>query len=461
MEKRAVNRKVAGSFRDPSGFVFVRGGLIYRQVNAVYRQNYDHLIHSGLYKILVDSGLLIPHEEVDLRHATSNEAYKVIKPEPVLFLSYPYEWCFSQLKHAALTLLQIQKKALDFNMTLKDCSAYNIQFLKCKPILIDTLSFEQYREGAPWSAYRQFCQHFLAPLALMSFRDVRLNQLLQNYLDGIPLDLTSRLLPLRTRFRFSLLSHIHLHAKSQKHFENKRVDTRRYKMGRLSSLGLIDSLESAIKKMKWRPQGTEWAEYDTEKGYSSDAFDQKKRLVANFLDEINPKIVWDLGANTGLFGRIASDKGIPTIAFDMDPAAVERNYLESIQRHDIHMLPLLLNLTNPSPGIGWKNEERTSFIQRGPANSILALALVHHLAISGNLPFSEIAEFFSELCTSLIIEFVPKNDAQAQRLLSTREDIFACYTQKLFENEFRKYFTVERTEKIGDSERILYLMRRK
>ena len=430
-------------------------------MNRIYKENYDHLIDSGLYKTLVDAELLIPHEEVDIDHAEPDKAYKIIKPEQVSFISYPYEWCFSQLKDAALTTLEIQKRALDFGMSLKDCSAYNIQFRGCKPILIDSLSFENYSEGKPWVSYKQFCQHFFAPLLLMSYRDIRLNQFLRIYIDGVPLDLASSLLPFRTRFKFSFLSHIHFHAKSQKYFADKTVNTSSGTMSRLSFLGIIDSLESAIKKLRWQAKGTEWADYYKETNYSSDALQQKKQIVTEFLDKINPKVVWDLGANVGMFSRIASDKGIQTISFDIDPAAVERNYLKCVRKGEPNILPLVLDLTNPTPGIGWENRERMSWIERSPADTVFALALIHHLAISNNLPLNKIAAFLNGICTSLIIEFIPKSDSQVQRLLSTREDIFHEYTQEVFEQEFSKYFKIQNSVKIGDSKRILYLMEKR
>ena len=454
------NGNIPGSFRDPSGFLFCREGSIYRQINITYKENYDHLMNSGLYETLVGAELLIPHEEVGIEGARPDDAYKVIKPQSIPFVSYPYEWSFSQLKHAALTTLGIQKMSLDFGISLKDSSSYNIQFRRGRPVLVDTLSFERYREGQPWVAYRQFCQHFIAPLALMSYRDVRLSQLLRVYIDGVPLDLASSLLPLRTRFVFSLFCHIHLHARSQKHFADRPVDTSRHKMGRFRFLGLIDSLESAVKGLKWRPSGTEWAEYYQETNYSAHALEHKKEIVSAFLDRVNPKNVWDLGANLGMFSRIASDKGIQTISFDVDPAAVERNYLGCGARGDTDILPLLLDLTNPSPGIGWENEERMSIQDRGPADTVLALALVHHLAISNNVPLARIADFFSSICNSLIIEFVPKSDSQVQRLLSTREDIFPDYTQPVFEREFGKYFTIRSSVRIRECDRILYLMQR-
>jgi ribosomal protein L11 methylase PrmA len=449
------------SFRDPSGFLFYRGGAIYRQINTAYKENYEHLINSHLYDALVESGLLISHEEVDISLAQSAAAYKIIKPQTVTFISYPYEWSFSQLKMAALATLEIQKKAFDYGMSLKDCSAYNIQFMHGKPLFIDTLSFEKYIQGQPWVAYRQFCQHFLAPLALMSYKDIRLNQFFRIYIDGIPLDMASSLLPLRTWLKPSLLSHIHLHAKSQKHYADKVADTSNRKLSQLSFKGIIDNLESAIKGLNWLPAHTEWADYYEDTNYSTDALEHKKKLVSEFVDQILPKSVWDLGANDGLFSRIASDKGIKTISFDIDPAAVEKNYLKCIEKKERNILPLLLDLTNPSPPIGWQNTERLSLQQRGPADTALALALIHHLAISNNLPFNKIADFFATICRSLIIEFVPKNDSQVQRLLVTREDIFPNYKQQVFESEFSSYFSIQNSAKIKGSERTLYLMRRK
>jgi len=460
MKESKRNGNIPSSFRDPSGLLFYRDGSIFRQVNITYKDNYDQLMDSGLYETLSSAELLIPHEEVVIEGIQPDLAYKLIKPQLIPFVSYPYEWCFSQLKDAALTTLRIQKKSLDFGMSLKDCSAYNIQFRNGKPVFIDTLSFQKYHEGQPWVAYRQFCQHFLAPLALMSYKDIRLNQLLRIYIDGIPLDLASSLLPFRTRFIFSLLSNIHLHARSQKHYADKTVKLSGRKVSRLSFLGIINNLESAIQKLKWRPRVTEWADYYEDTNYSPDALEHKKQIVAEFLDKINPKSVWDLGANVGMFSRIASDKRINTICFDIDPAAVERNYLDCIKRGETSMLPLLLDLTNPSPNIGWQNQERVSILERGPVDTVLALALVHHLAISNNVPLAKIAEFLSNICSSIIIEFVPKTDSQVQRLLSTREDIFLTYTLPVFKQEFGRYFTIQSSQRVKDSERTLYLMQR-
>jgi len=413
---------------------------------------------SGLYKNLVDEKLLVPHEEVEIPPLLQDTVYKVIKPETIPFISYPYEWSFSQLKQAALTTLEIQKIAMKYEMTLKDCSAYNIQFQNGKPILIDTLSFEKYEEGQPWKAYRQFCQHFLAPLALMSHTDIRLNQLLRIYIDGIPLDLVKKLLPTRTLSMFSLLSHIHIHAKSQKHYEDKDIKIKERKIGRRSFIGIVESLHSGVKKLKWSGDKTEWGNYYSDTNYSDEAFLQKKEFVSKFLKEINPKLVWDLGANTGTFSRLASDMGINTISFDIDPVAVEKNYLQCMEKQENKILPLLLDLTNPSPNIGWANNERMSFADRGPADVILALALIHHLVISNNVPLRRIVEFFKKHCNYLIIKFIPKTDSQIQRLLATREDIFVDYNKENFEKEFKKDFVIRNEVRINESERILYSM---
>jgi ribosomal protein L11 methylase PrmA len=450
-----------GSFRDPDGFLFHCNGSIFRQINQSYQANYEHLMDSGLYQSLVTDGLLISHEEASCNAPKPDIAYKIIKPVQIPFISYPYEWCFSQLKSAALTTLKIQKKALQFAMSLKDCSAYNLQFINSRALFIDTLSFEKYREGTPWVAYKQFCQHFLAPLALMCHKEIRLSQLLRIYLDGIPLDLASSLLPLRTRFDFYLLTHIHLHAKSQKHFADKQIKPQtNHKMTRLAFLSLIDNLESAVQKLKWRPQGTEWADYYQDTNYTVNGFEHKKRVVAELITKTAPRQVWDLGANRGIFSRLASYKGIQTISFDLDPAAVEKNYRETVSRNEDHLLPLLLDLTNPSPGIGWNNQERASFMERGPVDTCLALALIHHLAIANNLPFPKIAQFFGKICKTLIIEFIPKLDSQVQRLLASREDIFTDYNQANFENQFGKLFLIKETVRIIDSKRTLYLMER-
>lgn len=415
---------------------------------------------SGLYERLVRAGLLIPHTEVEQAPAEPEAAFKVIQPERVPFISYPYEWSFGELKAAALATLSIQKRALKADMSLKDASAYNIQFLRGKTTLIDTLSFELYEEGAPWVAYRQFCQHFLAPLALMALKDVRLNQLLRIYVDGIPLDLASGLLPSKTRLHFGLLTHIHLHASAQKRYAGKEVKTRggALRVSRQAMVGLVESLESTIRKLDWTPGGTEWENYYDITNYSDAAFEHKKQLVGEWTQRLRPSLVWDLGANTGVFSRIAGAGGAYVVSFDIDPAVVEQNYRQLKNDKTENILPLLLDLTNPSPAIGWANRERDSFGARGPADLVLALAVIHHLAISNNVPLPQLADFFAETGKWLVIEFVPKSDSQVQKLLVSRQDIFPDYTREGFESAFKEKFQIHEAVEIQEAARVLYLM---
>ena len=454
---QANSQQLAASFRDPSGFLFSRDGVLYRQVNRRYEKEYARFMESGLYDRLVKAGLLVPHVEAEQDSATP-EAYKIIQPEHVPFISYPYEWSFGQLKDAALATLSIQRRALKVDMSLKDASAYNIQFMRGKATLIDTLSFEMYKEGQPWVAYRQFCQHFLAPLALMAVRDVRLNQLLRVYIDGVPLDLASGLLPASTRFNFGLLTHIHLHATAQRRYSGAEVKSRAATMSRQAMTGLIDSLDSAIRKLEWKPGGTEWGNYYDITNYSDAAFEHKKELVREWSARVKPSLVWDLGANNGVFSRVAGESNAFVVSSDIDPTAVEQNYRQVKRDKAENLLPLLIDLTNPSPSIGWSNEERDSFGGRGPADMVLALALIHHLAISNNVPLLQVADFFASVGKWLVIEFVPKSDSQVQKLLVSREDIFPNYTREGFEAAFQQRFKIVEAINVRESERVLYLM---
>jgi ribosomal protein L11 methylase PrmA len=455
-----TDRGILGSsFRDPSGFVFRRDGVLYRQVNRSFAEQFDFLGSSGLYEALTSAGLLIPH--VEEGEPMTDEAHTVLRPEPIPFISLPAEWCFSELKEAALATLRIQEMALDHGMSLRDASAYNIQFRHGRPVLIDTLSFEPYRDGEPWVAYRQFCQHFLAPLALMAYRDVRLSQLLRANIDGLPLDLAAELLPRGARSRMGLRIHLVAHAKSQRRHEGETPpDDSRRSFSLRSFRGLLDSLASAVRGLRWDAGRTTWSDYYAEADhYTAEAFDHKKELVTKFLEEVGPSSVWDLGGNVGVFARIASERGIPTVCFDLDAASVEANYQKVLEDGERDLLPLVLDLTNPTPSLGWAGRERPSLAERGPADLGLALALVHHLAIGNNVPLGWVADYFADLARWLVIEFVPKADPKVQTLLATREDIFPDYTVEGFEGAFAERFVTERREPIAGSERVMYLLR--
>ncbi len=299
------------------------------------------------------------------------------------------------------------------------------------------------------------------PLSLMSYTDIRLNQLLKIYLDGIPLDLGSNLLPYRTRFNFALLAHIHIHARAQKLYEHKGSKAKNVRISKPNLYALIQNLISLIKKLRIKTQRTEWRDYYSFKSYNNRSFQHKKEILLKFIQKINPETIWDLGANTGEFTRIPCQAGIKCIAYDIDPLAVELNYNQVKKEKNKNILPLILDLTNPSSSIGWNNEERMGFKQRPFPDLVLFLALIHHLAISNNVPLNKIASFLSEITRYLIIEFVPKTDSQVITLLQSRKDIFNNYYEEEFIREFGVFFNLKAQEKIIDSERTMFLMEKK
>ena len=450
------------SFRDPSGFVYRDDrGVLLRQINNCYARQYDKLVDSEFYSNLVSENLLIEHEEVDVRRSANGDAYRVIQPRELPFVTYPYEWCFSALKDAAILTLEIQCRALKAGMTLKDASTYNIQFVGTRPIFIDTLSFDLREQGEPWVAYGQFCRHFLAPLALMAYGFRGLNRLSTLYIDGIPLDLISALLPWRTRFRFGLLMHLHLQARMTRRYGDTK-GRRQPRSPRVSTQGmfaLIENLRKTILRLRWNPGASEWSDYYTNNSYSSAAFQRKKDLVADLIRRAQPQKVWDLGANTGSFSRLASDAGIPTCAFDIEPECTEISYRQGQATHDGFLTPLVLDMGNPSPALGWAHEERQSLADRGPVDLVMVLALIHHITIGNNVPFRKVAEFMHRFARQLIIEFVPKDDPQVKRLLQGRKDIFSDYNRATFEASFAEYFSLDDAQPVGDGGRTLYFMR--
>jgi len=465
MARKESKEPIGGSFRDPEGFVFQRKGKIYRQINQAGKDNFNLLHSSGLYEHLTNNNWLTPHSQTKQVAAQPKNSYKVIQPEEIFFLSYPYEWSFSQLKDAALLTLDIQEAAIKHGMSLKDASAYNVQFdiESSSPIFIDTLSFELFETEKPWTAYRQFCQHFLAPLALMAYSDQRFLQLMRTNIDGIPLDLAWKILPSKAIFGNGLFTHIYLHAKAQAAYagSNEKRPTRRISMTLNQHLGILDGLRRSISKLNQRSDLTEWANYYSETNYDDIAFKEKKELVGKYLKLSKAQTVWDVGGNTGEFSRIASQQGLPTISFDIDPNAIEANYILTKQEQSTNILPLVLDLTNPSPNLGWNNEERISIYERKSPDMIFALALIHHMAISNNLPLERLASFFSKLAPWLIIEFVPKSDSQVKRLLSSRTDIFPEYTIEGFKRAFATQFEIKESQEILNSDRTLFLMKRK
>lgn len=441
------------SFRDQHGRVFFKDNEIYRLINVSYQRQYDHLINSGLYDELVKERLLIPHREVTNVHVPQDGLYKIIKPETVPVISYPTEWCFSQLKDAALTTLSIQLLSLKYGMILKDSSAFNIQFYQGRPVFIDTLSFDFYKEGSPWIAYKQFCEHFLAPLCLIAYRDPFALRLFT--IEGIPLPLAAKLLPVSKKINLNILIHIVLHARAQHKYREEKVSSNRASLFNVKYLErLTQNLIRSVEKINYRTSTT-WDRYYV-KDVADSYFAEKFAAVETLINKINPKSVWDVGGNNGTFSQISARKQIFTISTDFDFSSIEESYLWVKKQSDTFLLPLVIDITNPTSATGWVNKERRSFLSRVDPQAMLMLAIIHHLVISAGIPLESIAKLAHEKCKHLIIEFVPKADPMVKKLLQNREDIFDDYTASGFETAFSKYFRLVERIEFPSSMRTLY-----
>jgi hypothetical protein len=448
------------SYRDPSGFIFEIDDIIYRQVNVTFKDHFDHFINSGCYKYLQEKGLLVGHDEVKESLVNSPDCYAILKPEKIDFISYPYEWSFEMLKDAALLTLQLVKECLSFGVILKDATPYNIQWHQGKLIFIDTLSFEKYDSSAPWIAYRQFCECFLSPLLLMHYTNQPLQSLLLAFPEGIPLSMSKSLLPWRSRFSFYTYLHIHLH---------ERIATKSignvYKKNNFSEKKLqhlIDSLKSLIQSLHWKGKSVAWGNYYEEAGQRSGYLQQKKNIITvwlNKLPEIRTAI--DLGANEGEFSIFLAKRNIKIISTDFEHVPINILYKKVKEANEKNILPLIIDLANPSPSIGLNNNERASFIERTRVDLCLALALIHHLAIGKNIPLEKISELFSKIANYLIIEFVPKSDEKIQHMLKQKKDIYHDYTEEKFIKNFDKYFSIIDKKNIPGTERVLFLMKKR
>lgn len=453
--KRKVNKDFA-SFRDPAGFIFYENNKIYRQINKVYFKEYNHLIKSGLYSELISDNYLITHTEKE-----KNRDRIILEVEKIPFISYPYEWSFSALQNAALLTIKINQIALKYGMILKDASAFNIQFKNSKPILIDTLSFSFYKDGDPWFGYGQFTRHFIAPLLLMKYVDGHLNSLLRNYIDGIPVDIANNIL--KKRGGLVAKQHIKWQAKMIAKHNNDALKKQNNKinLGKNYVKNILGMLYRQIISLNIDKYNTEWETYYEHTNYSDVSQKEKIKLIEKYISKINlnnDDLVYDFGANDGYYSHLIKKGNI--ICFDVDMGATNKNYEQSYQNNE-NILPLICDFTNPTPALGFALEERKTIEQRGQAKIILALALIHHLAISNNLPFNKIANWLEKFGKYLIIEFIPKEDSQVQILLTTREDIFPDYNQENFEKEFTQYYNIIEKHTINGSQRSIYLMERK
>lgn len=449
------------SYRDNAGFVFKHEHIIYRCINKIYFPHYNKLLQTGLYKELTDAGRLVRHEEIDLS-LFSLESFgevKIILPEQISFISYPYEWSFDMWKDAAIVTLKVMQIALKKGMFLKDATPFNIQFNNGRPVFIDTLSFEIYEEGKPWIAYRQFCECFLSPILLMHYGHRDMAKFFIAYPDGIPLEITKGLLPLKSKFNMHVFMHIWMHSKVSAITKNNAQLNKDFSFKKLEVLvkGLLEFVSSlTLKKDK-----STWDDYYTNTIIGNQYLLHKKAIIAGFSELISFKTVIDLGANDGYFSMLLKEKATYIIAVDFDSNCVNELYKKIRKEKLPNIIPLVATLNLPSPSIGWANEERTSLTERLKADLVLALALIHHLAISNNVPLKKIAEWFSKMAANLVIEFIPKSDEKVKQLLLHRADIFTDYNIEHFKNSFSGFYDIRNEQKVGDTERVLFLMKRK
>ena len=408
---------------------------------------------------------MVRHKEISApsQMPPSQQVCKVMEVEQIPFISYPYEWCFSQLKQAALLTLDLHLLALQHEHVLKDASAYNIQFFHGKPICIDLLSFEHWKQGSPWEAYGQFCRHFLAPLALMNYHDLRFGLLSRQWIDGIPLDLACHALPWRSLLSSGSLMHIHLHARMcQKHASSAIVSNKKTSLSLRQMENVALSLRAAVEKMHPPHKSTEWGDYYTDTNYSDAGMEEKQNLIKQVASAHSGRLALDLGANIGKFSSLLAPYFKTVLSTDVDPLAVEKHFQS---RPAEQILPLILDLSSPSPALGWASQERLSIAQRCQADMLLALALCHHLTISGGIPLALQAAYFADILKTggqAVVEFVPKDDSQVQRLLASREDTFVDYTLEAFRDAFSQAgFSEVSCHSIPDSTRTLHVWEKK
>jgi len=459
---KPINTSHEASFRDPCGYMFYDGKILRRAINPIYFPQYHKLKESGFFNTLIKKGLLIGHEETSV-----SEERIIITPEHIPFITNPYEWSFEQFRHAALLTLQIQKYALSKGFILKDASAYNVTFHKGKPIFIDTLSFDFYVEDTPWRAYKQFITHFFGPLVLAKYHGSEIFKMLQTHIDGIPVKLIASMLPGKTKLSSTLYTNIHLLAKMEsKHSEDYKAETKVAKLSKKAQNNILTSLFDYIKKLKLN-EASEWGDYYEKTNYDDQAFEAKKQLIKEWVLPLNAQKLIDIGGNDGTFAREFLSVVKDVIVTDIDSNSVGYNYHQVQRNNEENMLPFVSDILQPAPGLGFNNTERNSLIERlaiyGP-DVTLALAIIHHITLSGNVPFYKSAEFFAKFSKHLVIEFPKREDSWVESLLVRKREFvnhFDFYNEINFEEEYSQFFQLEKKQAILGTQRVLYHFKNK
>lgn len=451
-EKRMI--RDPASFRDPASQVYFQDGKVYRLIDKSYQAEYRKLTDSGLYQDLINLGCLVPHIEILETLGTDS---LVISPRRIPFISYPYEWSFSQLKAMALETLTINELAMDHGMTLKDASAYNLQWLSGAPCFIDTCSFTTYKPGKPWGAYTQFLRHFVAPLLLMKYSDPNDVRMLQYNIDGIPIQYASKRVPFHALFSIGMWAHVK--SQSLNFVVNpKKPPKWKPSMSQLALNTLLHGLYKFIDKLTYKPKKNRgFMDYEHMGSYSLEAKQCKDSIVRSLLEGSRGFTVLDLGCNKGEYSVMAADMDKDVIAIDSEHDCINEVYIKAAA-HNLNILPLIVDICNPSPGIGWAHCERKPFWERiGVVDCILALAFLHHVCIRNGVPLHIVADLLKDHCKSLIIEWIPPDDPKAVLLYGARETL-PEYSHNQFLDAFSRYFDQISGFPIKGSGRIIYYM---
>ncbi len=450
-----------GSFRDPRGHIYIKDCRVFRSVTETGIEDYQRVKATGLLEKLTASNQLVALNEVDKdEHGFNQPEIVLLLEHPRLpFVAYPYEWGFQMLKSAALLQLNVYIEALHHDVTLTDATAYNIQFIGSQPIFIDHLAFRPYRDGEFWIAHRQFCEQFLNPLLLRAKLGIAHNDWYRGSLEGISTSHLSRLLPLHKKFSWNVFTQVVLQAHFQKASLNKStrvaISTARG-LPKLSFERLLISMRDWIETLQPHDSGkTVWGDYADDNSYTGDAAKQKRSFIETFAANVRPNLLWDIGCNTGEYSKAALAVGANyVVGFDFDQMAIDKAFARAADQ-DLKLLPLYLDATNPAPDQGWAQLERKGLSGRADCDALLGLALVHHLAISKNVPLEGVVEWLLSLAPNGVVEFVPKSDPMVQELLRFREDIFDDYDLEHFERFIRTRAEIIQVEQVKESDRCL------
>ena len=425
-----------------------------RGLTAEALADWERFAASGLAARLGDS--IVATERAD---ASLDGYAAVLCHERVPFVSYPYEWSFSMLRDAALLQLDLLLAALAEDLTLKDATPYNVQWRGAQPVFVDVGSFEALRAGEPWEGYRQFCMLFLYPLLVQAWRGVPFQPLLRGSLEGIPPAEARALLRGRDAFRRGALTHVVLHARLDRRERGRDVRGELRRAG--FHKGLIEAnvrgLRRLVSRLAWEPPATTWTAYAATTSYAEADADRKAEFVRSVAAARRRRLVWDLGANDGRFTRLAAEYADHAVAIDAEAGVIERLYRALRAEGSRTILPLVADLADPPPALGWRGLERRPLWERGRPELVLCLALVHHLALSANVPLAHVVDWLASLGAELVVELPTPADPMVEALLARkRAGLHADYGRETFERLLGEAFTVERTEELAGATRVLY-----